>query len=175
MISSTLSQSSQTLEQLDAAFATILPTLGDLLRCDRCFLYLRNPKTKFGKVTHCWRRNDSIPNIIDPDWKPEPESLPEDDPMFAAALRLEPSIFVEDVETENPQRLNRSFEQENFGHRSLIHTHLCQDGYLWGIFQPCIFDQPRIWSERDRALISEVEKKLTPMAVDYVKSATHVR
>ncbi|MEG4573247.1 hypothetical protein QUA56_11210 [Microcoleus sp. N3A4] len=48
--------------------------------------------------------------------------------MFAAALRSEPSIFVEDVETVNPEFVNKDFEAKEFGHRALIHAHLCADG-----------------------------------------------
>jgi GAF domain-containing protein len=162
----------QSPEQLESAFAMLLPVLGDLLGCDRCFLYLRNPDTKLGKVTHCWRRSDRIPNLIDLDWKPEPESLVQEDPMFAAAVRAEPSIFVDDVETASLQVLNRSFEEQNFGHRALIHAHLRQDNELWGIFQPCLFDQSRTWTTDDRTLITEVEQKLTPLAIAYVKSMT---
>lgn len=83
----------------DAVFSALIPAVGDLLQCERCFLYLRNPHTKFGKAAFCWRRSDDIPDVSDQSWKQEPTSLPSEDPLFAAALRSEPSIFVEDVET----------------------------------------------------------------------------
>lgn len=149
-------------------FAELLPLLGKTLKCDRCFLYLRDPETKLGKVTHCWRRNWQIPEILDPDWKPEPDSLAQEDPLFAAALRAEPTIFIEDVETADPQVVNRSFERENFGHRALIHAHLRHDGALWGILQPCLFGQPRTWTESERSVITQVEQQLTPLAIAYV-------
>lgn len=152
----------------DRVFAELLPLLGQTLNCDRCFLYLRHPQTKMGKATHCWRRNLQIPEVLDPDWKPEPDSLPQDDSLFAAALRAEPSIFVEDVKTADPRVVNRCFEQENFGHRALIHAHLRQDGALWGILQPCLFEQPRAWTESDHALITQVTQQLTPLAIAYV-------
>jgi GAF domain-containing protein len=44
----------------DQVFAELLPLLGEALKCDRCFLYLRNPQTEMGKATHCWRRNSQI-------------------------------------------------------------------------------------------------------------------
>ncbi len=154
----------------EQVFAELLPLLGKKLDCDRCFLYLRNPNTNMGKVTHCWRRNEQIPEILDPEWKLEPASLPQEDPLFAAALRAEPSIFVEDVETADPQVVNRSFEQENFGHRALIHAHLRQDGTLWGILQPCLFGKPRIWSDTDHSLITQVTQQLTPFAIAYVNA-----
>lgn len=154
----------------ETLFAELLPVLGEALQCDRCFLYLRNPQTQMGRVPYCWRRNDQIPEVFDPDWKPEPDSLADEDPMFAAALRTEPSIFVEDVETASSDVLNREFERENFGHRALIHAHLRQDGQLWGVLQPCVFGRSRIWTAADRAAIAEVEKILTPLAIAYIKA-----
>jgi hypothetical protein len=68
--------------------------------------------------------------VLDPNWNPKPDSLAQENPLFAAALRAEPSIFVEDVETADPRVVNRSFEQENFGHWALNHAHLHQGGLL---------------------------------------------
>ncbi|MBW4446152.1 MAG: GAF domain-containing protein [Spirirestis rafaelensis WJT71-NPBG6] len=156
----------------DAMFAALLPTLGEILQCDRIFLYLRNPETKMGKIDYSWRRNSDIPLAKDIDWKPEPAHLPEKDPLFAAALRTEPSIFVEDVETADPKVLNREFERSEFGHRALIHAHLCWENQLWGVLQPCIFGNKRVWSESDRAVINQVVSKIVPLAVAFVKAAT---
>lgn len=75
---------------------------------------------------------------------------------------------IEDLETPNPEVINKDFERQNFGHRALIHAHLCQNGELWGILQPCIFGQKRVWSEFDRATITELESKLTSVVVSYV-------
>jgi len=155
----------------DTAISTLMTFLGEALHCDRCFLYLRNPSSSIGKVTHCWRRNSQFPNLLDPDWKPEPESLPDEDPLFAAALNAEPSIFVEDVETADPSVVNREFEQANFGHRALVHAHLVKNGQLWGVLQPCVFGQPRVWTDRDRAVINQVEQAITPLAISLVKTA----
>ncbi|EHC09025.1 GAF domain-containing protein [Fischerella thermalis BR2B] len=127
----------------NSVFAPLLPVLGEVLQCDRCFIYLRNPQTKLGKIVHWWRRNQQIPEITDTDWRLEPESLPTEDPLFAAALRTDPSVYVEDVETASPEVINKEFEHQNFGHRALIHAHLCQDGQLWGILKPEIFGQKR--------------------------------
>ncbi|MGA7934487.1 MAG: GAF domain-containing protein [Kovacikia sp.] len=154
----------------DAVLSRLIPKLGKLLDCDRCFLYLRNPFNKFGKVTHCWRRSSQYPDIGDPAWQQEPDSLPQTDPLFAAALRIEPSIFVEDVETASPEVVNLRFEQNNFGHRALIHSHLVQDGLLWGVLQPCVFNHPRVWTEFDRSLIAQVEQTITPLAIALVKA-----
>ncbi len=156
----------------DAVFRAILPIIGEVLQCDRCFLYLRNPQTKWAKVAYCWRRNQDIPDITDSDWRLDPESLPQEDPLFAAALRCDPSVYVEDIETASPEVVNQEFERENFGHRALIHAHLCQNHQLWGILQPCVFGKKRVWTEFDRAFVTQLENKLTPLAVAYVTTAT---
>lgn len=154
----------------DAVFSAALPALGDALQCDRVFLYLRDPHTRFGKVPYCWRRSSEYPDTSTVEWSQEPESLPQEDPLFAAALRTEDSIFVEDVETANPLVVNKAFEQKNFGHRALIHAHLCFDGMLWGVLQPCVFGQPRVWTEEDCKIIALAIEKFTPLAVAYVRA-----
>ncbi|MBD1998433.1 GAF domain-containing protein [Leptolyngbya sp. FACHB-541] len=158
-------------DEPDAVFSALLPALGKVLECDRCFLYLRNPESKMGMVPYCWIRSDEIPTVLDSDWKAEPESLPEEDPLFAAALRTEASVFVEDVETADPKVVNLAFEQREFGHRALIHAHLCQDGQLWGILQPCVFGQPRVWTDLDHTVIDQVVQKITPLAIAYIQTA----
>ena len=160
-----------TYKEPHAVFSALVGVLGEVLQCDRCFLYLRNPQTKLGRVPYCWRRNQEIPEILDPDWKPEPESLPKEDPLFAAALRTDPSVYVEDVETASPEVVNREFERKEFGHRALIHSHLVWEGQLWGILQPCVFGSQRVWSEFDHAVVTEVEGKIAPLAAAYVKAA----
>src|SRR4028119_554934 len=88
----------QVLEQIlsdsktaDAVFSALVPALGEVLNCDRVFLYLRNPETQRGRVPYCWRRNSNYPDVSGTEWKKEPESLGEEDPLFAAALRTKPS------------------------------------------------------------------------------------
>ncbi len=149
----------------DAVFSALIPALGEVLNCDRVFLYLRHPHTQTGKVPYCWCRNSNYPDVSGAEWKKEPESLGQEDPLFAAALRAEPSIFVEDVETASPEIVNKDFEAKEFGHRALSHAHLCSDGLLWGILQPCIFDRPRIWTDFDRQIIAAVTEKISPLAV----------
>lgn len=151
----------------DAVFSALLPPLCEVLQCDRCFLMLRNPSTRIGKVAYCWRRNPNVPDMTEYQWKQE-EDWEKEDPLFAAALRGDRSVYVEDVETAPPTVLNREFERQNFGHRALVHAHLLQDGQLWGILQPAVFGQPRVWSEGDRAIITELEEKLAPLAQEYV-------
>lgn len=158
-------------QDLDTFFFKLMAELGESLECDRCFLYLRHPETKLGKVPFCWVRSSEIPTVYDQHWKPEPESLASEDPMFAAALRCAPSIFVEDVKTADPQVLNSQFEQENFGHRALVHGHLCHENQLWGVLQPCVFGRPRVWTDSDRAAIAEVIAQITSTAVTFIQTS----
>lgn len=153
-----------------AVFTALLPEIGVALQCDRIFLYLRNPQTKFGKVVNCWRRTLEIPDVDDYQWKQEPESLPQEDPLFAAALQTKPSVYVEDVNTASINIVNKDFEQKTFGHRALVHAHLCKDSQLWGILQPCVFGKPRIWTKSDRLIISQIELKLMPLVIKYINN-----
>ena len=155
----------------EAIFSALMPTLGEFLKCDRCFLYLRNPETGLGKVPFFWIRNSTIPKIYDENWKPEPDYLSSEDPMFAAALRTEPSIFMDDVNTTDVEILNQEFEKRIFGHRALIHAHLCQDEQLWGILQPCIYQYARNWTQKERQVMDQVTQIITPIAVEYVVAA----
>jgi len=155
----------------DAVFSALIPALGEVLQCDRCFLYLRNPQTRIGKVAYCWRRSPEFPDVTDFEWKEEPESLALEDPLWAAAMRKEASIFVEDVETASPEVVNLAFEQKHFGHRALIHAHLVFHNQLWGILQPAVFGHPRIWTQEDRSVIFKLTEQIAPLAVAYVKAA----
>lgn len=153
----------------EVLFHALLPAICDVLQTDRCFLDVRNPHTRIYR-NFCWRRKPEFPDVSTDGWKHEQE-WEHEDPMFAASLRAEASIFVEDVETASPTVLNREFERKYFGHRALIHAHICQDGKLWGILQPCIFNHPRAWSHGDRSVIDQVTKRLTIPVINYVQSA----
>lgn len=153
----------------EAVFAALLPAVCEFLQTDRCFLQVRHPHNRLYRV-FCWCRSPQFPDLSIDVWQQE-EHWEQDDPMFAAALRSSPSIFVEDVETTAPEVLNVNFERENFGHRALIHAHICQDDLLWGILQPCIFRHPRVWSEGDRALVTQVIERVKPFVISYATLA----
>jgi GAF domain-containing protein len=140
----------------EAVLGALMPAIAEFLDSDRCFLYLRNPETRLGRVPFCWTRDPDIPRMYDETWKPESDSLADEDPMFAAALQCKPSIFVEDVTTESPEILNIEFERENFGHCALIHAHVCQNHQLWGILQPCLMHNPRHWTPEEQAIILRI-------------------
>jgi GAF domain-containing protein len=155
-------------------FTELMPAVGEILGCDRCFLYLRDPTALVGRVPFCWVRSANIPVIHDPEWKQEPVHLTRDDPMFAAAVHTKPSIFIEDVETADRNVVNSAFERTTFGHRALIHAHVCHNHQLWGVLQPCIFDQPRVWTVGERQVINQLVNILAPAAVAYVRSRATV-
>lgn len=154
----------------DEVVNAALGQLGRQLQCDRVFLYLRSPQTGLGRVPFCWRQVEAVPLVYDPAWKAEPASLPNEDPLFAAALQGQPSIFVDDIKSASPAVLNYEFECQTFGHRALIHAHLWADHQLWGILQACMLDRPRPWSPGDRRVIDQVVAAFTPFARVYVQS-----
>ncbi len=155
----------------ETILADVIPVLGRSLRCDRCFLYLRHPQKRVGQVAYCWISKPDIPTILDADWKPEPANLDQEDPLFAAALKLEAAIFIEDVETADAKTVNQEFEQKNFGHRALAHSHLIWQGELWGILQPAVFGRTRVWEDFDRTLIAQITQELAPLAAAYIQKA----
>lgn len=125
--------------QPEALFTALLPAVCEVLQTDRCFLHVRQPAERLYR-NFCWRRLAEFPDTSTDGWQPE-QPWEEEDPMFAAALRCANSIFVEDIETASPEVLNVEFERNYMGHRALVHAHICQDGVLRGILQPCILEK----------------------------------
>ena len=156
--------------QPESFFNLLLPAVCQELQTDRCFLHLRQPQTRLYRV-FCWRRHDEFPDLTTEGWQTE-ESWELDDPMFAAAMRCAPPIFVEDIETAGSDVLNVEFERQYLGHRALIHAHICDDGTLYGILQPCLFGETRVWSEADQRLVNSLLQRLAPIVVDYVATAS---
>jgi GAF domain-containing protein len=163
----------------DDVFPELLPMLGTMLQCDRCFLYLRHPRSRWGRTAYCWRRSENYPDVTDAAWQPEkPEELEEQDPLFAASLRGDSSIFIDDVEAADPSVVNLDYERQHFGHRALIHAHLYrqeEEPGLWGILQPCVFDQPRHWTQYDRSVVYFIVEQITSFAVEYVENHCPVK
>lgn len=148
----------------------LLPAVGKALQADRCFLYLRDPDKEKGKIVFCWCRNSTIPDVTERAWKDDTATLPKEDPLFAAALQVRPSIYIEDVTTADPTIVNRAFENKTFGHRALIHAHLTHEGRLWGILQPAIFGHPRKWMATDRLLIEALLPRMVEPVIAYMKA-----
>jgi len=152
-----------------ATINQLLEQIGTHLQVDRCFLYVRDPAAGMGRIAFCWRKNDVVPNPIH-DWQADTTDLPEEDPLFRAALACRPSVFVEDVETAAPDVLNRDFEHQTFGHRALIHAHITENGQLWGILQPCTFGRPRYWTPQERVWIEGMLPHFLPLIQEYISS-----
>ncbi|GAB3805983.1 hypothetical protein GCM10028819_40410 [Spirosoma humi] len=144
--------------------------VGTTLEADRCFLYVRQPDQARGRTAFCWRKSQAIPdkNTIQPRWQPDTDELPAQDPLIRAGLAMKPSVYVDDVDTAGPEVLNRQFEQETFGHRSLIHAHIQADNKLWGILQPCLFGHARHWTEEEKRQIEAILPRLQPVIAAYV-------
>lgn len=152
----------------DQTLNGVVKAVGTALGADRCFLYVRQPDRQHGRIAFCWRKDDTIPDVIQPDWQPDTTDLPREDPLIRAGLAMQPSVYVDDVETAGPEVLNQEFERKTFGHRALIHAHIQQDGQLWGILQPCVFMGPRHWTEIEKTHVEAALTRLQPVIEAYV-------
>ncbi|WP_400190181.1 GAF domain-containing protein [Hymenobacter sp. B81] len=156
----------------EALLNEALAALGEQLRVDRVFLYVRDPARGRGRIALAWRRHARVP---DPrhDWQDDTGELPRQDPLFRAALAGQPSVYVPDVEAASPAVLSREFERRTFGHRALVHAHVLDArGQLWGIVQPCVFGQPRAWTAAEQAHIEAQLPRLLPLVQAYVRAQT---
>lgn len=160
------------MQEPDAIFTALMPALCEALHCDRCFLYLRKPETHQGRVTHCYRTDPKWADLTDVDWIDE-GNVAEIDPLMEIAFRTDETVYVDDVETASPDVINLAYEQEFFKHRALIHVPIYHDGKLYAIVEPCVFDQPRHWTESDRAIVAELQTRLPPLVIRYLQVGGH--
>lgn len=143
--------------------AGVVRDFGKAIGADRCFLYVRHPAAKSGRIAACWRRSAETPDLPEHDYEvlsPEPSYLHEGDPMFTAALRGHPATYIDDIETAKGL-VNIELER-SFRHRALVHINLSDTDGLWGILQPAMSYEPRAWSANDRALVKLWRRNLTP-------------
>ncbi|SNC65550.1 GAF domain-containing protein [Hymenobacter gelipurpurascens] len=149
------------------ALQRALDLMGLELRVDRCFLYVRDPTRGRGRIALVWRLDEAVP---DPrhDWQDDTRQLPQQDPLFRAALATEPSVFIDDVTEAGPEVLNQEFERRTFGHRALVHAHITEQGQLWGILQPCVFSHPRHWTPAEREYIEAATPLFLPVIKQYL-------
>lgn len=143
--------------------------IGRLLDAHRCCLFLRHPESRLSRMTHEWvidekHRIDRGSN----EWTVESDTLVEDDPMFAEALVQPEALYIDDVHTADPALVNGAFEEEHFGHRALVHAPLYVGDKMYGILEPCVFGEPRVWSTDDRAVVEQVQQRLAAVAATYV-------
>lgn len=155
---------------LSQIFDQLMIAMVGLLGCDRCYLYFRDPKLQIGQTLHCYCRDSSIPNLQDNEPYSEPVYREEKDPLFAAALQCERTIFIDDIESISPKENDLVFFQQNYKEqKSLIQAHICSNNQLWGIFQASQFHRYRPWKQFDRSLTSTVIDRITPLVSVYVK------
>lgn len=86
----------------DQILLELVTAIAETLAADRCFLYVRDPKTGLGKVGFCYCRHQAIPDLTGERFKHNSLGLEVKDPLFAAALSFQPTVFVTDVETSDP-------------------------------------------------------------------------
>ena len=157
----------------DAVFMALMPALGAVLQCDRCFLYLREPTKGQGKITHCWARDGRAAEWIGADWLENPKAP--QDPLMTIALRTPVAVFVEDIETTGSDVVDRAYEREIFQHRALVHAPIYLDEALIGVLECSVFETPRVWTEGDRQLIAHLQAKLTAPAQAYIRQQSLFR
>lgn len=146
----------------------VLPVLGNLLKCDCCFLYLRHPQHQFGKISHYWTASDQYPDMVEPDWHSEPEALL-DSPLFEAAIATEHSVFVKNIDTEYASL--RDIDPFIRTERSIAQGHIVKQDQLWGILRVCTFKRTRNWMQFDRSLIIHSIQRLQSTVVNYMEQA----
>ncbi len=142
---------------------------GLFLQAERCFMYLRNPEAAKGRIEFCWCAHKDVPDVTQYIWQYDLD-LPEEDPLFGAAISLQPSVYVDDVLLAPSHVLNQDFEEKTFGHRALIHAHILLDDQLWGILQPALWHKPRIWTKEEKDFIEHLLPQLAPLAKEYVQA-----
>ncbi len=146
----------------------LMPALCRALGCERCLLFLRDPARRLSSCTHGWWAKPEHAFAREAGWKEEPAGLAAEDPLFAEALRNPEALYIDDIERAGPGVLNLDYERQAFQHRALIHAPLYHEGRCYGILEPCVFDAPRLWEARDRALIHWLQRRLGPLAAAYV-------
>jgi GAF domain-containing protein len=152
----------------EGVFHALMPALAKTLACDRCLLFLREPHRKWSICAHGWWDKPAHGFAREKSWRRQPADLPKIDPMFAEALRNPIALFIDDIETAGPAVLNLEYERRDFGHRALIHAPIYHDGLCYGVLEPCSMERPQAWTAGDRALIAWVQRRLGPLAADYV-------
>ena len=153
----------------DALLGALMPALGIALDCDRCVLFLREPHSRQARAPHRWQRKPEFAlTRADDGWQVEPDGLVDDDPMFELALRDPAALYIENVLTADQALVNGPYEVEHFGHQALVHAPIYNDGLMYGILEPCVMGQPRVWSPSDRATVTMVQSRIGPVAAAYV-------
>lgn len=150
----------------NVVFTVLMSALCEALQCDRCFLYLRNPKTNRGTITHCYSRCSEFADLTGSTFI---EAETATDPLMVMAFRTPEAVFIEDIETANIEVVDVTYEREVFGHRALIHAPIYYNNQLYGILEPCVFGYPREWTDDDRSIINFVQPRAAIVASNYLQ------
>ena len=157
-------------QDLSVFFDRLMAAMVELLHCDRCYLYLRDPQFLWYKIPHCHCSDSNITNLKELEKQTEPIYLAETNPLFAAAKNCESPIFIENMDEVIANSKNSNFWQQNHQEqKALLQVHLCLDNNLWGIIQASQFNRPRPWTKFDRNLISQIVDRITPLVSVYAR------
>lgn len=155
----------------DEKLTALMPAFARALNCERCVMFLRDPKTGRGRAVHRWTSKPEFAlRREDRGWEPMPTTLLDDDPMYAEAMVNPEALYIEDIETAGPALLNVAFEREHFGHRALVHAPVWHEGEMYGVLEPSSMTEPRVWSIADKALVAAVQKKFGPIVAAFVRA-----
>ncbi len=160
----------QDTSNLDAVFTALMPAVVDVLQCDRCFLFIRDPQQKRTRITHGYSRDSRWPTMVQANWNRESPSLNAKDPLTLSAYQSPEAHFIEDIETAPPGTLDINLERSVFGHRALVHAPIYADAEFCGILEPCVFETPRLWTDSDRTLIQNLQQVLGSWIIRYLQS-----
>jgi len=164
----------QTFEQsLDERLTAVMQVLCQIWNCERCFLCLRDPDASLTRITHSYCSRPDRDNLLEPDWVLEDTAILTD-PLMILAFQSPAAVYVEDVETADAATINLAYEQQVFKNRALIHAPIYAEGRLYGILEPCIFDQPRVWTASDRWLTEQMQQRLAPLVIQYLQQEQRI-
>lgn len=155
----------------DAVFMALMSAVVDELRCDRCFLFIRDPQRQRTRITHGYSRESRWPTMVQSDWSQESPDLNANDPLTLSAYQSSEIHFIEDIETVPPGTLDINLERSVFRHRALVHAPIYYEGEFYGVLEPCVFETPRYWTEGNRTLIHRLQEVLGTWVVRYLQQA----
>jgi GAF domain-containing protein len=155
----------------DQKLTALMPALAKALNCERCVMFLRDPKTHRGRAVHRWAAKPEFAlRREDRGWELMPATLLDDDPMYAEAMTNPEALYIDDIETADPALVNTAYEKEHFGHCGLVHAPVYHQGEMYGVLEPSSMMKPRKWSDADRALVAAVQARIGPVVAAFVKA-----
>jgi GAF domain-containing protein len=155
----------------DEKLTALMPVFARALDCERCVMFLRDPKTNRGRAVHRWAAKPEFAlRRDDRGWEPMPATLLDDDPMYAEAMANPEALYIDDIETADPALVNTAYEKEHFGHCGLVHAPVYHQGEMYGVLEPSSMTKPRAWTPADRALVAAVQARIGPVVAAFVRA-----